>query len=171
MAAATIPHHDMNRLHPSGLSPSHLTSTAPLLGQPSPISPLMNSFGEPASASQGYFGDVMDNTANVPGVSPLEAAPEAGTSRSRTSSRVSLSRGNTLKKKKSLSRKSSLNRSSSKKSIRDESAVAIQPETGGNTSSVFHTPIPTSASPTEALANRFQSKFRNHFSLGKQLAL
>lgn len=73
------------------------------------------------------------------------------------------SRGGTLKKRQSLSRKNSLNRRASNKGSRPASvksstladdAVGL----GSEMHSAFFTPVPTSGSPTDILANRFQSK-------------
>jgi hypothetical protein len=75
---------------------------------------------------------------------------------------ASISRSNTLKKQKSLSRKTPLKRSGSRKSL---AAGSIKGVTGGNEeyNSVFHTPIPTTGTPTEILANRFQGSWCDIF--------
>jgi hypothetical protein len=64
----------------------------------------------------------------------------------------------TLKKQKSLSRKSSLKRSGSRRSVRGGAigGITYDDTSGVDTRSVFYTPIPTSGSPTDILANRFQ---------------
>jgi len=72
-----------------------------------------------------------------------------------------VSRSNTLKKKNSVSRKTSIKRSGSRKSFvgagEIKSAVAGDADPQDREyNSAFHTPIPTSSSPTEILANRFQ---------------
>jgi len=69
-------------------------------------------------------------------------------------------RSNTLKKKQSVSRKTSIKRSGSRKSfvagsVKGPVAGDADPE-DREYNSAFHTPIPTSSSPTEILANRFQ---------------
>ena len=73
------------------------------------------------------------------------------------------SRASTLKKKASLSKRGSFRRSSSRKSSRAGSVRSInfgEKERYGVTedeqNSAFYVPIPTSGSPTELLANRFQ---------------
>jgi hypothetical protein len=72
------------------------------------------------------------------------------------------SRGGTLKKKASLKRSSSLMRSTSKRSSRAGSVRSVtlgEKEKYGQSeemNSVFYCPVPTSGSPTELLANRFQ---------------
>lgn len=70
------------------------------------------------------------------------------------------SRGTTLKKKASLKRSGSLRRSSSRRSSRAGSvrSLALQ-SSGGDIDemhSAFYSPVPTTGSPTEILANRFQ---------------
>lgn len=67
-----------------------------------------------------------------------------------------VSRSNTLKKQKSLSRRTSLKRSGSKKSIAAGSIKTMGGAENEEYNSIFHTPIPTSGTPTEILANRFQ---------------
>ena len=71
------------------------------------------------------------------------------------------SRGGTLKKRQSLSRKNSLKRSGSKKGSRPGSvrSLTFADDEGPHSSemnSAFFTPVPTTGSPTEILANRFQ---------------
>lgn len=77
------------------------------------------------------------------------------------------SRNNTLKKKSSMRRATgatgSLKRSSSRKSLVAGSIKSVGGRSvgGGNETedfnSAFHTPVPTQGSPTDILANRFQS--------------
>jgi hypothetical protein len=72
------------------------------------------------------------------------------------------SRGGTLKKKSSLKRTSSLMRTSSRRSSRAGSVRSLtlgekeKYGQGEEMNSVFYCPVPTSGSPTELLANRFQ---------------
>lgn len=71
------------------------------------------------------------------------------------------SRGGTLKKRQSLSRKNSLKRSGSKKGSRPGSvrSMTFADDVNGHGSemnSAFYTPVPTTGTPTEILANRFQ---------------
>ncbi|KAK0724752.1 hypothetical protein B0H67DRAFT_598242 [Lasiosphaeris hirsuta] len=73
---------------------------------------------------------------------------------------TALSRGNTLKKKASLRRTGSLKRSSSRRSMKAGSvrSLALQSTTDQDEiHSAFYCPIPTTGSPTEVLANRFQA--------------
>ncbi|KAL8952992.1 MAG: hypothetical protein Q9222_001107 [Ikaeria aurantiellina] len=74
------------------------------------------------------------------------------------------SRGGTLKKKKSLSKKGSVKRAGSRRSsyagsIKGMATGGEQYDrgTGDEMDSAFFTPVPTSGSPTEILANRFQA--------------
>lgn len=74
-------------------------------------------------------------------------------------------RGGTLKKRQSLSRKNSLKRSGSRKDSRPGSvkSLTFADDVEGHVSemnSAFFTPVPTTGSPTEILANRFQGRFR-----------
>ena len=71
------------------------------------------------------------------------------------------SRGGTLKKRQSLGRKNSLKRSGSKKGSRPSSVrgLNLAVDVNGHDSelhSAFFTPVPTTGSPTDILANRFQ---------------
>lgn len=72
------------------------------------------------------------------------------------------SRSGTLKKKNSVKRNSSLKRSGSRRSMHAGSirGVTIDDQERGydREDSVFYTPVPTKGSPTEVLAERFQSK-------------
>ena len=75
------------------------------------------------------------------------------------------SRGATLKKRQSLSRKNSLKRSGSRKNSRAASvkSLTFADDVGGHESemnSAFFTPVPTTGSPTDILANRFQGRLR-----------
>ncbi|KAI1264551.1 hypothetical protein F5Y18DRAFT_417539 [Xylariaceae sp. FL1019] len=73
---------------------------------------------------------------------------------------IALSRGNTLKKKNSLKRGGSLKRSSSRRSMKAGSVRSLALQSTHETDelhSAFYCPIPTSGTPTEVLANRFQA--------------
>ncbi|KAI1319591.1 hypothetical protein F5Y16DRAFT_414214 [Xylariaceae sp. FL0255] len=73
---------------------------------------------------------------------------------------ISLSRGNTLKKKASLRRSGSLKRSSSRRSMKAGSVRSLALQSSHDIDelhSAFYCPIPTSGTPTEVLANRFQA--------------
>ena len=72
---------------------------------------------------------------------------------------ASLGRGNTLKKRASVRRNGSLRRSGSRRSMKAGSvrSLALQSGTGqDDLHSAFFCPVPTSGSPTDALAARFQ---------------
>ena len=71
------------------------------------------------------------------------------------------SRGGTLKKRQSLSRKNSLKRSGSRRNSRPGSVRSLTfadgvDGHGSEMNSAFYTPVPTTGTPTEILANRFQ---------------
>lgn len=94
-------------------------------------------------------------------------SPEGGLNRSasrasQTSTAVGgggVSRNNTLKKRSSVRRTTSLKRSGSKKSLKAGSLKGFGGGVGDSEDfhSAFFTPVPTSGSPTEVLANRFQA--------------
>lgn len=74
-------------------------------------------------------------------------------------------RKGTLKKKQSLSRQNSTKRNASRISSRPGSvkSLTFADETGGESTdemnSAFWTPVPTTGSPTDVLANRFQRTY------------
>lgn len=75
------------------------------------------------------------------------------------------SRGGTLKKRQSLSRKNSLKRSGSRKdshpgSVKSLTLTDYVGEQGSEMNNAFFTPVPTTGSPTEILASRFQGELR-----------
>ncbi|PNY25438.1 Phosphatidylinositol 4,5-bisphosphate-binding protein SLM1, partial [Tolypocladium capitatum] len=68
-------------------------------------------------------------------------------------------RNNTLKKKASMRRSSSLRRSSSRRSNRAGSVRSLALHSASDpddASSAFYCPVPTTGTPTDVLANRFQ---------------
>ncbi|PSN62550.1 hypothetical protein BS50DRAFT_577456 [Corynespora cassiicola Philippines] len=88
--------------------------------------------------------------------------PQRSSSRASTLNQgAAPSRSGTLKKKSSVKRATSLKRSGSRRSMHAGSirGVSIEDEQRGSDrhNSVFYTPVPTSGSPTEILANRFQA--------------
>lgn len=122
-------------------------------GNPVESSPLAQSLGqhsqfheEPDSSIQG------SSTADESGI-------KRSTSTASTAVHNSLpSRGGTLKKKGSVRRTGSLKRSSSRRSLKAGSIKGLVfDDEGHDASSIFYTPIPTSGSPTEILADRFQA--------------
>ncbi|KAM4057965.1 phosphatidylinositol 4,5-bisphosphate-binding protein SLM1 [Hirsutella rhossiliensis] len=73
---------------------------------------------------------------------------------------LALARGNTLKKKASMRRTGSMRRSSSRRSNRAGSvrSLALQSSSDpDDASSAFYCPVPTSGTPTDVLAGRFQT--------------
>lgn len=116
-------------------------------------SPLSNSV-----AQQGHFTEEFD--ASQRGSSVVDGGLQRSSSRASTLGGTGgVSRSNTLKKKNSVKRASSLKRSGSKKSLRAGSIKGF----GGidaddaNFSSWSFTPVPTTGTPTDILANRFQA--------------
>ena len=128
-------------------------------------SPLGQSMGQQSFA--GQFHEDFDASRPNSAVDPQHAA---GINRSASSASTAVaygqqgvpSRNNTLKKKSSMRRATgatgSIKRSSSRRSV---AAGSIRSVAGGNETedfhSAFHTPVPTQGSPTDVLANRFQS--------------
>lgn len=106
----------------------------------------------------------LDENAMVghPGSSTIgEGDTHHATSTMSQSQTLTPSRGGTLKKRQSLSRKNSLKRSGSRKESRPGSvkSLTFAEDVGGlgvEMNSAFFTPVPTTGSPTEILANRFQ---------------
>ncbi|KAF1982063.1 hypothetical protein K402DRAFT_424907 [Aulographum hederae CBS 113979] len=128
---------------------------APTAGNPGATSPLAHSFQQQGhgfddgygASERGYEGDGLKRT-------PSAASTNYGAGTG------GLSRGNTLKKKNSLSKKASIKRSGSRKSMRAGSIKGVMADGGassGEHNDVFYTPIPTSGTPTDILAARFQN--------------
>jgi hypothetical protein len=120
----------------------------------------------PADARLGRFEENFD--ARTRGSSVLGdghgdvEVPERSASRASTLNQgAAPSRSGTLKKRSSVKRSGSLKRSSSRRSMHAGSirGVSIEDDERGSSrhNSVFYTPVPTSGSPTEILANRFQA--------------
>jgi hypothetical protein len=136
-----------------------------------PSASMTSPLGQSMGGQQGFGGQFHEDfdAASRPntGVSGTQGA---GIDRSASSASTAVannnqgipSRNNTLKKKSSMRRTTgatgSLKRSGSRKSL---AAGSIKSVPGGNETedfnSVFHTPVPTHGSPTDILANRFQS--------------
>jgi len=88
--------------------------------------------------------------------------PERSASRASTLNHgAAPSRSGTLKKRNSVKRTGSLKRSGSRRSLHAGSIRGVNTDddepASGKHNSVFYTPVPTSGSPTEILANRFQA--------------
>ncbi|KAF2176418.1 hypothetical protein K469DRAFT_743020 [Zopfia rhizophila CBS 207.26] len=123
-------------------------------------SPLSQSLQQPQRL--GRFEENFD--ARTRGSSVLNDGdfPQRSASRASTLNQgAAPSRSGTLKKKSSVRRTGSLKRSGSRRSLHAGSirGVSIEDEELGSNrhNSVFYTPVPTSGSPTEILANRFQA--------------
>jgi len=113
------------------------------------------------SERRGRFEEDFD--ARTRGSSVLDGdLPPRSSSRASTLNQGSTpSRSGTLKKKGSIKRTASLKRSGSRKSLHAGSirgvAIDDQEQGYGREQSVFYTPVPTKGSPTDILAERFQS--------------
>ncbi|OCL05158.1 PH domain protein [Glonium stellatum] len=124
---------------------------------PSPLSqslqphPRVGKFDENFDASQRGSSILLD------GNMPHRSASTAST----LNQGATPSRGGTLKKKGSFRRTGSLKRSGSRRSIHAGSIHGVSIEDSDHASnkenSVFYTPVPTTGTPTEILANRFQA--------------
>ncbi|KAK8181963.1 hypothetical protein HDK77DRAFT_454742 [Phyllosticta capitalensis] len=79
----------------------------------------------------------------------------------RSAGAAAVSRSGTLKKKNSVSRRTSIRRSGSRRSMHAGSikGISVQDDSKSPDSfnNVFYTPVPTSGTPTDILANRFQA--------------
>jgi hypothetical protein len=142
------------------------TDFAATPSHPAETSPLSQSLQRHESTRMGRFEENFD--ARTRGESVLgdndgpRDLPERSASRASTLNQgAAPSRSGTLKKKNSVKRASSLRRSGSRKSLHAGSirGVALDDDEPSATrhNSVFYTPVPTSGSPTDILANRFQA--------------
>lgn len=128
----------------NGIEDHHSSAQAPNLGI----------FTEEWDASQRGASILDDHSANMQRPSSYHAGYDED--------HISLpSRGNTLKKKSSLRRNASLGRSGSRRSMKAGSvrSLALQSTSDPDeANSAFYCPVPTSGSPTEVLANRFNGE-------------
>lgn len=179
MAMPQSPSHDSYGPVPFPSNPSHLDRGYGFSAESRPNSYVANSIApsdfavaqsanlmnQPQSAYPSRFNEEIDMSQRGSSVI-MDGAPAAAASLQRSESQMSHNsvtptRGGTLKKKPSLGRKSSLKRSGSRRSLRAGSVRSLNlgekekyvPE---DANSAFYVPIPTSGSPTEELANRFQ---------------
>ncbi|KAI0150599.1 hypothetical protein GGR57DRAFT_504257 [Xylariaceae sp. FL1272] len=114
----------------------------------------------PASNSQFAQQRQRSQSPNMQRSNSVSSRTEVVTGDGASAHSISLSRGNTLKKKNSLKRGSSLKRSSSRRSMKAGSVRSLALHSTHETDelhSAFYCPIPTSGTPTEVLANRFQA--------------
>jgi hypothetical protein len=141
-----------------GANSTGVADFAPAAGNPAETSPLSQSLQH----NHGFtkFTEDFDAAQRGSSVVDGEGLHRSTSAASSTLNQGgSVSRSGTLKKKGSLSRKSSLKRSGSKRSLRAGSIKGVSmddSDSPDNFNSVFYTPVPTSGSPTEILANRFQ---------------
>ena len=151
---------------PDVLDPSHLSRG---YGNASHTDIGVTDFAEAPEDAQyerrGRFEEDFD--ARTRGSSVLDGdVPQRSASRASRASTLNQgstpARSGTLKKKGSVKRTGSLKRSGSRKSMHAGSirGVTIDDQEQGydRENSVFYTPVPTKGSPTDILADRFQSK-------------
>lgn len=136
------------------------TDFAQTSGNPTETSPLSQSLG-PSQHATGHDGQLDQQRRSVHELEGEDVQRPGTSSTSATLHHSGApSRSGTLKKKGSVLRKSSLKRSGSKKQAGSVKSVTyghgVVPPSQYN--SVFYTPVPTDSSPTEILANRFQSE-------------
>jgi|SRR5690242_8947390 len=152
---------------PSIDDPSHLSRG---YGDSSHLNVGVNDFATSSGSHErrGRFEEDFD--ARTRGSSVIDGGDRPQRSASRASSTLrestpnqgsTPSRSGTLKKKGSVKRASSLKRSGSRKSVHAGSirGVTIDDQEHGydREDSIFYTPVPTKGSPTDILADRFQS--------------
>lgn len=129
-------------------------------GHPVDASPLSQSLQPQQSQRLGRFEENFDARTRGSSVLGDGDVPQRSASRASTLNQgAAPSRSGTLKKKSSVKRSGSLKRSGSRRSTHAGSirGVSIDDDDRvGRHNSVFYTPVPTSGSPTEILANRFQ---------------
>ncbi|KAH0493283.1 hypothetical protein TgHK011_008195 [Trichoderma gracile] len=155
---------------PTYLEPGRRSQTASPQGRPGPF-PVSGRFNEEWDASQRGSSILLDHHRHQDSLAmsgPAAAGPAAMQRSNSVNSyapgddRALPQRGNTLKKKASLRRSGpgSLVRSSSRRSARAGSvrSLALQSATDPDElHSAFYCPVPTSGSPTDVLAARFQT--------------
>ncbi|KAF2868911.1 hypothetical protein BDV95DRAFT_499078 [Massariosphaeria phaeospora] len=126
---------------------------------PTDASPLSQSL---QSQRRGRFEEDFDARTRGPSVLDDGDLPQRSASRASTLNQgAAPSRSGTLKKKASVKKSNSLKRSGSRRSMHAGSIRGVSVEDdergSGRHNNVFYTPVPTSGSPTEVLANRFQA--------------
>ncbi len=131
-------------------------------GAPTDTSPLAQSThsGQPARFNEEFDASQRGSSAIGSTDGSYVRRSDSVMSQSQT---LTPSRGGTLKKKNSLKKSGSLYRSSSRRSMAAGSVKSLalgdhEKYEGGDTYSVFYTPVPTRGHPTDALAERFQGK-------------
>ena len=109
---------------------------------------------ETAALSQSFRNSTLNDGPSSVGDNNLQ---RAGSTMSQSQT-LTPSRGGTLKKRQSLSRRTSLTRNTSMKGERPASQAFADDTLAQNPemNDAFFTPVPTTGSPTEILANRFQ---------------
>ena len=130
-------------------------------GVPNETSPLSQSVGQIQHAPA--YGEFDADTTRLGSSHIAESDLRGGTSSISQSQTLTPSRGGTLKKRQSLSKKASLKQKDSGKRSRAASVRSLGDDYKGGfvgdqteLNNAFFTPVPTTGSPTDILANRFQ---------------
>ncbi|KAH0599257.1 hypothetical protein MHUMG1_03374 [Metarhizium humberi] len=144
----------------------HSTSQAPILehqhapgsktASPAPLAGV-GRFTEEWDASQR--GSSIIDESNRPGFAAMQRSNSVHSFAAGDDQQLPV-RNNTLRKKSSMRRTSSLRRSSSRRSSRPGSVRSLALHSASDRDdahSAFYCPIPTSGTPTDVLANRFQT--------------
>ncbi|KAI9697848.1 MAG: hypothetical protein M1820_007635 [Bogoriella megaspora] len=120
---------------------------------------LSKGYGSGSNADSAYVSGGMANEREGSFTTGDDAGIRRSDSRASGTAMGTPSRSGTLKKKNSVKRASSLKRSGSRRSVKAGSIKGLGDGTAidSDFNSVFHTPIPTSGTPTDILANRFQA--------------
>jgi hypothetical protein len=148
---------------PALLASSAATDFATTPAHPADASPLSQSLQRHESTRVGRFEENFDARTRGSSVLGDGDLPERSASRASTLNQgAAPSRSGTLKKRNSVKRTGSLKRSGSRRSMHAGSIRGVNMDddtepAAGKHNSVFYTPVPTSGSPTEILANRFQA--------------
>jgi hypothetical protein len=118
--------------------------------------------GAPVADGYHYQQRQRSQSPNVPAVqraNSVSSRSEVITGDGTSAHGISLTRGNTLKKKNSLRRSASLKRSGSRRSMKAGSVRSLALQSSHEPDemhSAFYCPVPTSGTPTDVLAQRFQ---------------
>jgi len=142
--------------------PSHLNRGYGRSAQPDVgVSDFANTSGVAQPDRLGRFEEDFDARTRGPSVLDDDLHQRSSSRASTLNQGTTPSRSGTLKKKGSVKRSGSLKRSGSRKSLHAGSirGVTIDDHEHGydREQSIFYTPVPTKGSPTEILADRFQS--------------
>ncbi|KAK8162937.1 hypothetical protein IWX90DRAFT_436717 [Phyllosticta citrichinensis] len=150
--------------NPDRLSRGHrLSPTGPDSAAATETSPLSQSLTPHRLPGPGRFNEEFDASQRGSSILDGDGIHRSASRASQRSSGAAggVSRSGTLKKKNSVSRRTSVRRSGSRRSMHAGSikGIAVQDDSKSPDSfnNVFYTPVPTSGTPTDILANRFQA--------------